>query len=67
MLALAPVNTNWHHSVLAKRHKINWVAAALVGMTCAAIGVYMVLRCMAFTGDALAHLRGVVNIGGRND
>ena len=31
------------------------LAAALVGMTCAVIGVYVVLRRMAFIGDALAH------------
>lgn len=31
------------------------VAAALVGITCAATGVYVVLRRMAFVGDALAH------------
>ena len=30
-------------------------AAALVGLTCAALGVYVVLRRMAFIGDALAH------------
>lgn len=31
------------------------LAAALVGLTCAVIGVYVVLRRMAFIGDALAH------------
>lgn len=31
------------------------VAAVLVGMACASIGVYVVLRRMAFIGDALAH------------
>src|SRR5690606_28297603 len=31
------------------------LAAALVGLTCATIGVYVVLRRMAFIGDALAH------------
>lgn len=30
-------------------------AAGLVGLTCAALGVYVVLRRMAFIGDALAH------------
>ncbi len=37
-------------------------AAALVGVACAMIGVYVVLRRMAFIGDALAHtiLPGVV-------
>ncbi|MDQ3460904.1 MAG: metal ABC transporter permease [Deinococcota bacterium] len=30
-------------------------AAVLVGLTCAVIGVYVVLRRMAFIGDALAH------------
>ncbi|MFO7170197.1 MAG: metal ABC transporter permease [Chloroflexota bacterium] len=37
-------------------------AAALVGLTCAIVGVYVVLRRMAFIGDALAHtaLPGVV-------
>jgi manganese/iron transport system permease protein len=37
-------------------------AAAIVGVTCAALGVYVVLRRMAFIGDALAHtaLPGVV-------
>lgn len=30
-------------------------AAALVGVTCAVIGTYVVLRRMAFIGDALAH------------
>jgi len=38
------------------------VGAALVGVACASIGVYVVLRRMAFIGDALAHtiLPGVV-------
>lgn len=38
------------------------LAAALVGVACASIGVYVVLRRMAFIGDALAHtiLPGVV-------
>jgi manganese/iron transport system permease protein len=38
------------------------IAAVLVGVTCASIGVYVVLRRMAFIGDALAHtiLPGVV-------
>ena len=31
------------------------LASALVGVACAAIGVYVVLRRMAFIGDALAH------------
>ena len=31
------------------------LAAALVGVTCATLGVYVVLRRMAFIGDALAH------------
>ncbi|NJN83144.1 MAG: metal ABC transporter permease [Caldilineaceae bacterium] len=31
------------------------LAVALVGLTCAVIGVYVVLRRMAFIGDALAH------------
>ena len=31
------------------------VAAVLVGLSCASIGVYVVLRRMAFIGDALAH------------
>jgi manganese/iron transport system permease protein len=37
-------------------------AAVLVGLACASIGVYVVLRRMAFIGDALAHtiLPGVV-------
>jgi ABC-type Mn2+/Zn2+ transport system permease subunit len=30
-------------------------AAAIVGMTCAVLGAYVVLRRMAFIGDALAH------------
>ncbi len=38
------------------------MAAALVGLTCASIGVYVVLRRMAFIGDALSHtiLPGIV-------
>lgn len=38
------------------------LAAALVGVACASIGVYVVLRRMAFIGDALSHtiLPGVV-------
>ncbi len=31
------------------------LAAVLVGVTCAVLGVYVVLRSMAFIGDALAH------------
>ncbi len=31
------------------------LAAILVGLTCASLGVYVVLRHMAFIGDALAH------------
>jgi manganese/iron transport system permease protein len=31
------------------------LAAVLVGVTCGALGVYVVLRRMAFIGDALAH------------
>jgi ABC-type Mn2+/Zn2+ transport system permease subunit len=31
------------------------LAAALVGVTCAMLGVYVVLRRMAFIGDALSH------------
>jgi manganese/iron transport system permease protein len=31
------------------------LAAMLVGVTCAVLGVYVVLRSMAFIGDALAH------------
>ncbi|MCK6625419.1 MAG: metal ABC transporter permease [Anaerolineae bacterium] len=31
------------------------LAALLVGLTCASLGVYVVLRHMAFIGDALAH------------
>lgn len=38
------------------------LAATIVGVTCAVLGVYVVLRRMAFIGDALAHtvLPGVV-------
>lgn len=38
------------------------LAAVLIGLTCATIGVYVVLRRMAFIGDALSHtiLPGVV-------
>ena len=31
------------------------LAAILVGIVCAVVGTYMVLRGMAFFGDALAH------------
>ena len=31
------------------------LAVLLVGIVCAAVGTYMVLRGMAFFGDALAH------------
>ena len=42
--------------------RFGMIAAALVGVACASIGVYVVLRRMAFIGDALAHtiLPGVV-------
>ena len=33
----------------------SFIAALLVGSTCAVLGVYVVLRRMAFMGDALAH------------
>jgi manganese/iron transport system permease protein len=46
------------------------LAATLVGLACATVGVYVVLRRMAFIGDALAHtiLPGVVAayLGGWN-
>ncbi len=32
-----------------------FVAAVLIGVSCAVLGVYVVLRSMAFIGDALAH------------
>lgn len=35
--------------------QIALLAAALVGLTCAVLGVYVVLRRMAFIGDAMAH------------
>ena len=31
------------------------IAAVLVGIVCAVVGTYVVLRGMAFFGDALAH------------
>ncbi|MCP4426890.1 MAG: manganese ABC transporter permease, partial [Chloroflexi bacterium] len=31
------------------------IAAAMVGIVCAVVGTYVVLRGMAFFGDALAH------------
>lgn len=51
---LAPFRFNFMQMAL--------LAAVLVGLTCATIGVYVVLRRMAFIGDALAHtiLPGVV-------
>ncbi|MFQ3568420.1 MAG: metal ABC transporter permease [Aggregatilineales bacterium] len=51
---LAPFRFNFMQTAL--------LAALLVGLTCASIGVYVVLRRMAFIGDALAHtiLPGVV-------
>jgi len=38
------------------------VAAIIVGVVCSVLGVYIVLRGMAFLGDAMAHtiLPGVV-------
>jgi ABC-type Mn2+/Zn2+ transport system permease subunit len=35
--------------------QMGFLAAALVGVSCATLGVYVVLRRMAFIGDALAH------------
>lgn len=51
---LAPFRFNFMQTAL--------MAAVLVGLTCASIGVYVVLRRMAFIGDALSHtiLPGVV-------
>lgn len=42
--------------------QVGLLAAVLVGLTCATLGVYVVLRRMAFIGDALAHtvLPGIV-------
>jgi manganese/iron transport system permease protein len=31
------------------------IAAVIIGILCAVIGCYVVLRSMAFLGDALAH------------
>ena len=31
------------------------IAAAIVGLVCAVVGSYMVLRGLAFMGDALSH------------
>ncbi|MFN8710805.1 MAG: metal ABC transporter permease, partial [Planctomyces sp.] len=31
------------------------LASVLVGVTCSILGVYVVLRRMAFMGDAIAH------------
>lgn len=51
---IAPFQFNFMQTAL--------MAAVLVGVACATIGVYVVLRRMAFIGDALAHtiLPGVV-------
>lgn len=51
---LEPLSSNFMRTGLA--------AALLVGITCAILGVYVVLRRMAFIGDALSHtvLPGVV-------
>ena len=39
----------------ALSHSLGALAATLVGITCATLGAYVVLRRMAFIGDALAH------------
>jgi manganese/iron transport system permease protein len=44
---IAPFRYNFMQTAL--------IAAVLVGLACASIGVYVVLRRMAFIGDALAH------------
>jgi ABC-type Mn2+/Zn2+ transport system permease subunit len=41
----------WHYAFM----RSGILAALLVGLTCATLGVYVVLRRMAFIGDALAH------------
>lgn len=47
---------NWLVEPLRYGFMVNGlVAAILVGLTCAVLGVYVVLRRMAFVGDALAH------------
>jgi manganese/iron transport system permease protein len=50
--------TPWSHPFIVQ----SFVAALLVGIVCPVVGTYVVLRGMAFFGDALAHtiLPGVV-------
>jgi len=38
------------------------VAVVLVGITCAVVGTYVVLRGMAFFGDALAHAMPILEL-----
>jgi len=47
---------SWLIEPLRYNFMVNGLAAAvLVGVTCAVLGVYVVLRRMAFIGDAIAH------------
>ncbi|MEZ4708725.1 MAG: metal ABC transporter permease [Caldilineaceae bacterium] len=51
-----PPMTNWLLEPLNYTFmQAGLLAAVLVGLTCAVLGVYVVLRRMAFIGDALAH------------
>ena len=56
MMGNMPTIINWFTAPLQYEFmQRGMIAAILVGIVCAVVGTYVVLRGMAFFGDALAH------------